>query len=94
MYSNRIDVDLSYKFTGYKLVHHASALLALLEFRATICRHNKLPIIFSFHISVIDFSGPDDIALAGHQINRVSIAMPPSPSPSAVSLTHYAAGAN
>lgn len=50
-------------------------LLGLLEFRATICRHNKLPIIFSFHISVIDFSGPDDIALAGHQINRVSMAV-------------------
>lgn len=31
-------------------------LLGLLAFRATICRHNKLPIIFSFHISVIDFS--------------------------------------
>lgn len=35
---------------------HLLFYLACSHFAATICRHNKLPIIFSFHISVIDFA--------------------------------------
>jgi len=52
-----VDMDMDMHIqAGSNEYAHLLFYLACSHFAATICRHNKLPIIFSFHISVIDFA--------------------------------------